>query len=111
MSPPPEGALTPAASNYSTSLGQSIDKLDGAMATGKSHYHMWNFRLSRFLKAKDLLIIVLGDKDTAAASRLLAATGQKEKEGILLASQSVQDIDTLEEPGEPEYSNRSSSAA
>ena len=42
----------------STSLSHSIDKLDGTMATGKSNYNAWRFRLVRILKEKDLLTIV-----------------------------------------------------
>ena len=38
-----------------TSLTQSIEKLDGAMATGQSNYNAWRFRIIRILKEKDLL--------------------------------------------------------
>ena len=42
----------------STALSHSIDKLDGTMATGKSNYNAWRFRLVRILKEKDLLTVV-----------------------------------------------------
>ena len=42
----------------STSLSHSIDKLVGTMATGKSNYNSWRFRLVRILKEKDLLTVV-----------------------------------------------------
>ena len=42
----------------STSLSHSIDKLDGTMATGKSNYNSWRFRLVRIVKEKDLLTVV-----------------------------------------------------
>ena len=38
-----------------TSLTQSIGKLDGSMATGQSNYNAWRFRIIRILKEKDLL--------------------------------------------------------
>jgi len=38
-----------------TSLTQSIEKLDGSMATGQSNYNAWRFRIVRILKEKDLL--------------------------------------------------------
>ena len=37
-----------------TSLTQSIEKLDGSMATGQSNYNAWRFRILRILKEKDL---------------------------------------------------------
>ena len=42
----------------STALGHSIDKLDGTMATGKSNYKAWRFRLVRILNEKDLHTVV-----------------------------------------------------
>ena len=38
-----------------TSLTQSIEKLDGSIATGQSNYNAWRFRIIRILKEKDLL--------------------------------------------------------
>jgi len=38
-----------------TSLTQSIEKLEGSMATGQSNYNSWRFRIIRILKEKDLL--------------------------------------------------------
>ena len=38
-----------------TSLSQSIEKLDGSMATGQSNYNAWRFRINRILKEKNLL--------------------------------------------------------
>jgi len=37
-----------------SSLTQSIEKLDGSMATGQSNYHAWRFRIVRILKEKNL---------------------------------------------------------
>jgi len=42
-------------STSTTSLTQSIEKLDRAMATGQSNYNAWRFRIIRILKEKDLL--------------------------------------------------------
>jgi len=41
-----------------TSLTQSIEKLDGSMATGQSNYHAWRFRIVQILKEKDLLAAI-----------------------------------------------------
>jgi len=38
-----------------TSLTQSIEKLEGSMATGQSNYNAWRFRIIRIMKEKDLL--------------------------------------------------------
>ena len=51
-------STTPERPAPSTSLSHSIDKLDGTIATGKSNYNAWRFRLVRILKEKDLLTIV-----------------------------------------------------
>ena len=51
----------------STSLSHSIEKLDGTMATGKSNYNSWRFRLVRILKEKDLLTLVT-DKPPQAST-------------------------------------------
>ena len=48
------GASTRTPAN-TTSLTQSIEKLDGSMATGQSNYNAWRFRIVRILKEKDLL--------------------------------------------------------
>ena len=42
----------------STSLRHSIEKLDGTMATGRSNYNAWKFRLIRILKEKGLLLAI-----------------------------------------------------
>jgi len=41
-----------------TSLTQSIEKLDGSMSTGQSNYNSWRFRIVRILKEKDLLAAI-----------------------------------------------------
>ena len=41
-----------------TSLTQSIEKLDGSMATGQSNYNAWRFRIIRILKGGDLLEVI-----------------------------------------------------
>jgi len=48
-----------------TSLTQSIEKLDGSMATGQSNYHAWHFRIIQILKEKDLLSAI---EDTTLTS-------------------------------------------
>jgi len=40
--------------NPFTSLSHSIEKLDGSMATSKSYYVAWKFRVLRILKEKGL---------------------------------------------------------
>src|SRR5437879_7301641 len=40
--------------NPFTSLSHSIEKLDGSMASGKSNYVAWKFRILRILKEKGL---------------------------------------------------------
>ena len=52
----------------STSLSHSIDKLDGTMATGKSNYNSWRFRLVRILKEKDLLTVVTNKPPQASTA-------------------------------------------
>ena len=49
---------TPASSSATTSLTQSIEKLDGSMASGKSNYQAWKFRVIRILKEKGLLTAI-----------------------------------------------------
>ena len=63
----------------STALSHSIDKLDGTMATGKSNYNAWRYRLVRILKEKDLLTVVLDSpapRSTPEAGASAAATGK-----------------------------------
>jgi len=62
-------------STSTTSLTQSIEKLDGAMATGQRNYNAWRFRIIRILKEKDLLsaiedsgTLVSSSKDNQAFS-------------------------------------------
>jgi len=47
-----------------TSLTQSIDKLDGSMATGQSNYHAWRFRIIRILKEKGVLEAIEDSEDS-----------------------------------------------
>jgi len=51
---PTTSTATPAYPNPFTSLSHSIEKLDGSMATGKSNYVAWKFRVLRILKEKGL---------------------------------------------------------
>jgi len=51
---PTTSTPTPAYPNPFTSLSHSIEKLDGSMATGKSNYVAWKFRVLRILKEKGL---------------------------------------------------------
>jgi len=46
-----------------TSLTQSIEKLDGSMAAGKSNYQAWKFRIVRILKEKGLLTAIEEEVD------------------------------------------------
>src|ERR1700743_30056 len=50
-----------------TSLTQSIEKLDGSMATGQSNYNAWRFRIIRILKEKDLLAAI--DDSTVSSTK------------------------------------------
>ena len=50
-----------------TSRTQSIEKLDGSMATGESNYNAWRFRIIRILKEKDLLPAIEEDTVSSAA--------------------------------------------
>ena len=49
-----------------TSLTQSIEKLDGSMATGQSNYHTWRFRIIRVLKEKNLLAAIEDSTDSTS---------------------------------------------
>ena len=53
-STPTTSTPTPSYPNPFTSLSHSIEKLDGSMATGKSNYVAWKFRVLRILKEKGL---------------------------------------------------------
>ena len=52
-----------------TSLTQSIEKLDGSMAMGQSNYHAWRFRIIRILKEKGLLGAIEDTEDSITASK------------------------------------------
>jgi len=52
-----------------TSLTQSIEKLDGAMATGQSNYNAWRFRIIRILKEKDLLSAIEDSSNTLSSNK------------------------------------------
>ena len=54
-----------AAPSATTSLTQWIEKLDGSMASGKSNYQAWKFRIIRILKEKGLLAAIEEDLDKA----------------------------------------------
>jgi len=56
-------------SGSTTSLTQSIEKLDGAMATGQSNYNAWRFRIIRIRKEKDLLGAIEDPASTDSASK------------------------------------------
>ena len=44
-------------------MTQSIDKRDGSIASGKSNYEAWKFRIVRILKEKGLLTAIEKDLD------------------------------------------------
>lgn len=55
-----------------TSLTHSIEKLDGSLASGRSNYHAWRFRIVRILKEKRLLTAIeeeLDEDDIHAVQR------------------------------------------
>ena len=52
-----------------TSLTQSIEKLDGSMATGHSNYHAWRFRIIRILKEKGLLGAIEDTEDSITSTK------------------------------------------
>ena len=53
----------PTSTTATTSLTQSIEKLDGSMASGRSNYQAWKFRIIRILKEKGLLRAIEGELD------------------------------------------------
>ena len=53
-----------------TSLTQSIEKLDGSIASGKSNYQAWKFRIVRILKDKGLLTAIENELDKGNAKDL-----------------------------------------
>jgi len=76
MSTPPTSEINPATSSGTTSLTQSIEKLDGSIAAGKSNYQAWRFRVIRILKEKGLLTAIeeeLDKTDSKAVARDNAA--------------------------------------
>jgi len=50
----PSTSAPAVSNNMYTSLSHSIEKLDGSMASGKSNYVAWKFRILRILKEKGL---------------------------------------------------------
>ena len=60
-------------SNPFTSLSHSIEKLDGSMATGKSNYVAWKFRVLRILKEKGLAGALEESTDDDSTSNLATA--------------------------------------
>ena len=52
-----------------TSLSHSIEKLDGSMATGKSNYVAWKFRVLRILKEKGLAQALEDSADDTTAGQ------------------------------------------
>ena len=53
-----------------TSLTQSIEKLDGSMASGKSNYQAWKFRIIRILKEKSLLSAIENHPDKSNSKEI-----------------------------------------
>jgi len=60
-----------------TSLSHSIEKLDGSMATGKSNYVPWRFRVLRILKEKGLASAVVDMAADGADSSSNTATTER----------------------------------
>jgi len=76
VSTPPTSETNPPTSSGTTSLTQSIEKLDGSIAAGKSNYQAWRFRVIRILKEKGLLTAIeeeLDKSDSKAVARDNAA--------------------------------------
>lgn len=72
------GTPSPAAPTIShpyTSLSHSIEKLDGSMATGKSNYVAWKFRVLRILKEKGLASAL--EDDPADESETASTTTER----------------------------------
>ena len=65
-SPTGESSTSKNSNSNTTSLTQSIEKLDGSMATGQSNYNAWRFRIVRILKEKNLLEAI-EDKSVSTA--------------------------------------------
>ena len=60
----------PPTASATTSLTQLIEKLDGSMASGKSNYQAWKFRVIRILKEKGLLTAIAEDLDKSDSKAL-----------------------------------------
>ena len=60
-----------------TSLSHSIEKLDGSMATGKSNYVAWRFRVLRILKEKGFASAVVDMAADGADSSSNTATTER----------------------------------
>jgi len=63
MSLPTPEVGDPTISSATTSLTQSIEKLDGSMAAGRSNHQAWKFRIVRIIKEKSLLSAIESDLD------------------------------------------------
>ena len=58
------------ASSAMTSLNQSIEKLDGSWASGKSNYEAWKFHIIRILKEKCLLTAIENHPDKSTSKEI-----------------------------------------
>ena len=82
----------PTISHPYTSLSHSIEKLDGSMATGKSNYVAWKFRVLRILKEKGLASaledVAADDSDSAVSS---ATTERMNDQAFTIISLNIRD--------------------
>ena len=68
-----------------TSLTQSIEKLDGAIATGQSNYNAWCFRIVRILKETDLLSAI--EEETVSTT--------KDDQAFMIITLNIKDMQIL----------------
>jgi len=81
---------SPAAPQPYTSLSHSIEKLDGSMATGKSNYVAWKFRVLRILKEKGLAR-ALEDNPADESSTASASMERVKDQAFTIISLNIRD--------------------
>ena len=87
----PPAVATPYTNPF-TSISHSIEKLDGSMATGKSNYVAWKFRILRILKEKGLARALENAGDNADGDAAdLAARERVNDQAFTIISLNIRD--------------------
>ena len=81
---------TPTGPHRYTSLSHSIEKLDGSMATGKSNYVAWKFRVLRIIKEKGLPYILDAPTNENSSSDP-GATERMNDQAFTIISRNIRD--------------------